>query len=92
MEACERGFLIGHPIRGVRFVLEDGLAHAVDSSELAFKLAAMGAFKDAFNKAGAQILEPLMSVAVSAPAEYQVSVNLAKLSSGDFSYFLKLTH
>ncbi|KXS21863.1 translation elongation factor G [Gonapodya prolifera JEL478] len=73
-EAIEKGSLIGHPVTRVRFVLTDGLAHAVDSNELSFKLAAMGAFREAFAKAGPQILEPIMSVATSAPAEYQGTV------------------
>lgn len=70
-EACEKGFLIGHPIRNVRFVLEDGMAHSVDSSEMAFKIAAASAFREAFFKANPQILEPVMAVSVTAPAEYQ---------------------
>ncbi|KAJ3092998.1 Elongation factor G, mitochondrial [Quaeritorhiza haematococci] len=71
LEICDKGPLIGHPVTGVRFVLEDGLAHAVDSSELAFKLATQYAFKEAVSKARPIILEPIMNVAVSAPAEYQ---------------------
>ncbi|TPX71189.1 hypothetical protein SpCBS45565_g01315 [Spizellomyces sp. 'palustris'] len=71
LEACEKGSLIGHPVTGVRFVLEDGLAHAVDSSELAFKLASIYAFREAFMKAGPAILEPIMDVSLTAPVEYQ---------------------
>jgi len=71
MEACEKGTLIGHPITGVRYVLEDGAAHAVDSNELAFRLAGLYALRDAYHAAGPQILEPVMSVTVTAPAEYQ---------------------
>ncbi|KAJ3227903.1 Elongation factor G, mitochondrial [Clydaea vesicula] len=70
-ESCEKGFLSGHPVTNVRFVLEDGLSHQVDSSELAFKLAAQYAFREAFSKAAPVILEPIMSVSVSAPSEYQ---------------------
>ncbi|KAI9014959.1 P-loop containing nucleoside triphosphate hydrolase protein [Gaertneriomyces semiglobifer] len=70
-EACEKGSLIGHPVTNVRFVLEDGLAHAVDSSEMAFKLASMYAFREAFAKASPTILEPIMDVSLTAPAEYQ---------------------
>jgi elongation factor G len=73
-EACEKGVLIGHPITNVRFVLQDGLAHSVDSSELAFKLCTQYAFTEAFQKASPQILEPIMNVAVSSPSEYQSSV------------------
>ncbi len=73
-EALDRGLLTGHVINGVRFVLEDGQHHAVDSSELAFRLAAIGAFKEAFNKAGPVVLEPIMSVEIIAPVEFQGAV------------------
>jgi elongation factor G len=73
-EALDRGLLTGHVINGVRFVLEDGQHHAVDSSELAFRLAAIGAFKEAFNKAGPVVLEPIMNVEIIAPVEFQGAV------------------
>ncbi|KAJ3031367.1 Elongation factor G, mitochondrial [Rhizophlyctis rosea] len=73
-EACEKGALIGHPVTRCRFVLVDGMHHAVDSSELAFRLAAMGAFREAYAKANPIILEPIMDVSVSAPVEYQGAV------------------
>jgi elongation factor G len=63
--------LTGHPVTGCRFVLEDGAAHAVDSSELAFRLAGLGAFKEAFMAAKPVVLEPVMRVEVVAPAEFQ---------------------
>ncbi|KAI9250035.1 translation elongation factor G [Sporodiniella umbellata] len=80
--ACEKGFndglekgpLIGHPVNGVRMVLEDGAAHAVDSSELAFRIATKNAFQDAFAKAKPAILEPIMNVAITAPIEFQGTV------------------
>ncbi|XP_068734781.1 elongation factor G, mitochondrial-like [Montipora capricornis] len=51
-EVCERGLITGHKLAGIRFILEDGAAHGVDSSELAFKLAAIGAtMREAFPKA-----------------------------------------
>jgi len=56
---------------GVRVVLTDGAAHAVDSNELSFKAAAAGGFKQAMKAAGAMVLEPVMSVEVSVPAEFQ---------------------
>lgn len=65
------GPLCGSPVMGVRVVLEDGAAHAVDSSEMAFKLAAMGAFKEGMRNGGPLILEPVMSVEVSVPSEFQ---------------------
>ena len=70
-EGLDRGFLIGHSINGCRLVLEDGAAHAVDSSELAFRLATIGAMKEAFSKAKPIVLEPIMTVSVSAPIEFQ---------------------
>ncbi|BEJ11752.1 hypothetical protein CspHIS471_0202120 [Cutaneotrichosporon sp. HIS471] len=73
-EALDRGLLTGHVINGVRFVLEDGQHHAVDSSELAFRLASIGAFKEAFNKAGPVVLEPIMNVEIIAPVEFQGAV------------------
>ncbi|KAJ3065414.1 Elongation factor G, mitochondrial [Podochytrium sp. JEL0797] len=73
-EAVEKGALIGATVTNCRFVLEDGMSHAVDSSELAFKLAAIHAFREAFHRAGPQILEPVMDVNVTAPVEYQGSV------------------
>ena len=70
-EATNSGALIGHPVEGVRVVLTDGAAHAVDSSELAFKLAAMYAFRTAYANASPTVLEPVMSVEVSVPSEFQ---------------------
>jgi elongation factor G len=55
----------------VRMVLQDGAFHAVDSSELAFRLAAIGAFREAFLKTKPVILEPIMTVEVVAPVEFQ---------------------
>jgi elongation factor G len=51
--------------------LKDGAFHAVDSSELAFRLAAIGAFREAFKQAAAIMLEPVMTVEVVAPSEFQ---------------------
>ncbi|XP_066024162.1 elongation factor G, mitochondrial isoform X3 [Pocillopora verrucosa] len=71
LEICERGLLTGHKLAGIRFVLEDGAAHGVDSSDLAFRLAAMGAMREAFPNASPLILEPIMSVEVNIPQEFQ---------------------
>ncbi|MBN21293.1 MAG: elongation factor G [Bdellovibrionaceae bacterium] len=73
-EAMKEGRLIGHPIVGVRIVLNDGSYHPVDSSEQAFKTAALMAFRQAYEKAGATILEPVMKLETSAPEEFQGTV------------------
>ncbi|KAL1508823.1 hypothetical protein AB1Y20_004918 [Prymnesium parvum] len=78
-EAMEKGPLTGSPVMGVRVVLQDGAAHAVDSSELAFRAAAIGGFKEAIKGGKAVLLEPIMQVEVSVPAEYQGST-VAQLS------------
>lgn len=80
--ACEKGFgdslekgpLIGHKVLGVHMHINDGQTHVVDSSEYSFRTAAQGAFKQAFLNANPVILEPIMSVEVNAPNEYQGSV------------------
>jgi translation elongation factor EF-G len=56
----------------VRVVLTDGAAHAVDSSDLAFKLASVYAFRDAAGRAGPVVMEPVMGVEVTVPSEFQV--------------------
>lgn len=78
-KACEKGQLSGHKVAGVRFVLEDGAHHPVDSSELAFMTAAEFAVRQVFVEGMWQILEPVMMVEVNAPQEYQGSV-MASLS------------
>jgi elongation factor G len=70
-EGLERGQLTGHPVTGCRFILEDGAAHSVDSSELAFRLAGLGAFREAFMAARPVVMEPVMRVEVVAPIEFQ---------------------
>lgn len=74
LDALEKGALSGHAVTGCRFVLEDGASHSVDSSELAFRLATAGAFREAYAKAGPVILEPKMTVEVVAPVEFQGAV------------------
>ncbi|KAJ2122036.1 Elongation factor G, mitochondrial [Coemansia sp. RSA 720] len=74
MDGMREGFMVGHPIVGVRMVLEDGAAHSVDSSELAFRLATFYAFSEAFKATKPRILEPIMTVEVSAPIEFQGNV------------------
>lgn len=73
-EAANSGSLIGHPVEHVRIVLTDGAAHAVDSSELAFKLAAIYAFRQCYTAAKPVILEPVMTVELKVPTEFQGTV------------------
>eukprot|EP01018_Ginkgo_biloba_P013620 Gb_08395 [translate_table: standard] len=70
-EASNSGSLIGHPVENIRVVLTDGASHAVDSSELAFKLAALYAFRQCYAAARPVILEPIMLVELKAPTEFQ---------------------
>ncbi len=77
--SCERGFedamkkggLIGAPIQGIKVTLTDGASHAVDSSDMAFRIAAASAAREAIRNAGPNVLEPVMAVEVMAPAEFQ---------------------
>jgi elongation factor G len=73
-EACERGSLTGNPVQGARMVLTDGSYHIVDSSELAFRLAGIGAFRDVYARTKPVVLEPIMTVEVVAPVEFQGAV------------------
>jgi len=76
--ACDKGFqaalkkgrLIGFPITGIKVTLTDGAAHEVDSSDLAFQAAALGAFWQAYAKAKPYALEPVMKLSVEGPAEF----------------------
>jgi elongation factor G len=68
-EAAERGWLAGFPVIDFRVTLVDGKYHTVDSSEMAFKIAGSLAFQSAMEKARPTILEPIMSVEITAPEE-----------------------
>ena len=68
--AMKKGRLIGFPITGVKITLEDGQSHDVDSSDNAFQAAAQGAFRQAYERAKAQVLEPIMKVSVEGPSEF----------------------
>ncbi len=73
-EAIQKGSLIGFPVVGIRCVINDGASHAVDSSEMAFKIASLQAFREGYAKAKPVILEPVMKVEVSAPEEFQGAI------------------
>lgn len=70
-ESIDKGPLGGYQVIGAQVELEDGSYHAVDSSEMAFKIAARMAFKEAFLESKPVILEPIMQVEVESPAEFQ---------------------
>ncbi len=73
-KSMEKGVLCGSAVTGVRCVINDGAFHAVDSSDVAFQLAAIGAFKEGYLKAKPTIMEPIMKVSVEGPSEFQGSV------------------
>ena len=70
-EAIKKGSLIGFPIVNTKVTINDGQSHPVDSSDIAFQLAAIGAFREAYEKAKPVILEPIMKVEVEGPTEFQ---------------------
>ena len=70
-EAALSGVVAGYPVIDFKVTLLDGSYHDVDSSEMAFKMAGIFAFKDAMQKASPILLEPIMKVEVSTPDEYQ---------------------
>lgn len=80
--SCDKGFkasmvkgtLIGYPIVNVRMTINDGSYHPVDSSDNAFQQAAIGAFRQAYDKAKPVALEPIMKVVVETPTEFQGNV------------------
>ena len=69
-EAVQKGPLAGYPMVGLKAVLYDGSYHPVDSNEMAFKLAAILAFKEAMPNANPTLLEPIGALAVSVPEQY----------------------
>ncbi|MBF0451975.1 MAG: elongation factor G [Candidatus Magnetomorum sp.] len=79
ISACQKGFqdcmdkspMYKFPVTGVHVVINDGSSHAVDSSEMAFKAASIGAFIEGFRRAKPTILEPIMKVVVETPPEFQ---------------------
>jgi elongation factor G len=73
-DAFVEGALVGAEVEGVRVVLQDGAAHAVDSSDMAFRTCMANAIRDTMKKADPSILEPVMSVEVEIPQEFQGTV------------------
>ena len=73
-DALETGMIAGYPVLDVKATLFDGSYHEVDSSEMAYKVAASLALKNAAKKCGPVLLEPIMAVEVTAPSEYLGSV------------------
>ena len=70
IESCQKGVLAGFPCVDFRVTLDDGSFHAVDSSEMAFKIAGSLAFKKASEQANPVLLEPIMKVQITAPDEF----------------------
>ncbi len=73
-DAAEGGYLAGYPVIDFKATLVDGSYHEVDSSEMAFKIAASLAFKEGCKQAGVVILEPIMKVEITVPEEYMGEV------------------
>jgi len=80
LEAAESGVLAGYPVTDIQVTLIDGSYHEVDSSEMAFKMAAIFAFKEGMQKGAPALLEPIMKVEVVIPEEYLGDV-LAQLNA-----------
>jgi elongation factor G len=74
IETMEGGGIWGYPVVDLEVTVDDGKYHAVDSSEMAFKLAARAGFREAFGNAGAIVLEPVSRVAITVPTNYQGDV------------------
>jgi elongation factor G len=73
-EAMEAGVLAGYPLVDVKATLVDGAAHSVDSNEMAFRIAGSMVLKDAANRAGVKLLEPMMEIEVVTPEDYMGDV------------------
>ncbi|CAG0887145.1 unnamed protein product [Cyprideis torosa] len=73
-KAAEKGLLSGHKIAGVRYRLQDGMHHIVDSSDLAFTIATLESIKQAYSNGSWQLLEPIMSVEITVPDDFTGSI------------------
>ncbi|MGA2223806.1 MAG: elongation factor G [Syntrophobacteraceae bacterium] len=80
--SCEKGFrqcltkggFAGFPVVGAKITINDGASHSVDSSDMAFQHAAIGAFREVYQRSAPVLLEPIMRVVVETPSEFQGSV------------------
>ncbi|MFZ4395194.1 MAG: elongation factor G [Kiritimatiellia bacterium] len=75
VEGMLAGSVAGYPVQNVKVHMYDGSFHDVDSSEIAFKIAALRAFRDAMSKARPVLLEPIMTVKVSIPEQFMGTIN-----------------
>jgi elongation factor G len=91
-DAFVEGALVGAEVEGVRVVLQDGAAHAVDSSDMAFRTCMANAIRDTMKRADPSILQPVMSVVVEIPQEFQGTVvaalnrRMGMIQSSDVNY------
>jgi elongation factor G len=69
MEKMEKGPLTGSPARDIRVVVYDGKMHPVDSNDISFRIAGLQAFREAFNNADPQLMEPIQEVEVRVPSD-----------------------
>ncbi|MDA2978525.1 MAG: elongation factor G [Actinomycetota bacterium] len=74
VEAMAKGGIHGYPVVDVEVIVNDGKFHAVDSSEMSFRLAARAGFRQAFEKGSPIVLEPVSAVAITVPPQYQGEV------------------
>ena len=70
-DAMTEGALVGCEVEGVRVILQDGASHAVDSSDMAFRICMAHAIRDTMKRASPSVLEPIMTVEIDIPAEFQ---------------------
>jgi elongation factor G len=73
-DAMVEGALVGAEVEGIRVTLQDGASHAVDSSDMAFRIAMANAIRDTMKRANAAVLEPVMTVEVDVPSDFQGTV------------------
>lgn len=90
-DAMHEGSLVGCEVEGVRVVLQDGASHAVDSSDMAFRICMANAIRDTMKKAQPSVLEPVMTVEIEVPSEFQgavtasVSKRMGMIQSSDMN-------